>query len=474
MIYILIIIGYLILVTLVSLFTKKISSRSAADFLLAGRNLGILACTIVVAAEWLGGNSTIGVSEQAFKTGSLQPILYNISTSIGMILVGFLVAFHYRKNNVHTVSEMLEYLFGKQARLVTAIPFLIAYITLAFVQLQTIASGIGGVIKIDWIWTIIIGSVVITAYTYIGGMHAIALTNIIHLVIMITGIGSAFIVGIVKAGGFTAIKAATIAAGGAANPYNPFSVSISAAAELLIGGVLGGMAAQASIQPVFAARSPQIARKSALISSIIVAPFGIMTAFLGLIARGSYFSVESINPKIVLPTLLATKEFIHPLLGGLALAGIMAAILSTIAPINFAIVTIAINDVYKKLLKKEVSDQKLVKASKVMVLIVNLLLIPLAILFKGGILDMTYISYAIRAIGAVIILTALYRRNWINLLGLKLAFIGGTAAVFFFVIAKQLEWFSINKTYGSLVVAIIFIIIGRFFGKDNYQAEVRN
>ena len=43
---------------------------------------------VVVASEWLGGLSTIGVSEQAFLTGSLEPILYNLATAIGMAMSG--------------------------------------------------------------------------------------------------------------------------------------------------------------------------------------------------------------------------------------------------------------------------------------------------------------------------------------------------------------------------------------------------
>ncbi|NOR44504.1 MAG: sodium:solute symporter family protein, partial [Candidatus Delongbacteria bacterium] len=61
------------------------ASRSTSDFLVAGRNLGVVVCAVVVAAEWLGGMSTIGVSEQAFNTGTLQPILYNIATALGMV-----------------------------------------------------------------------------------------------------------------------------------------------------------------------------------------------------------------------------------------------------------------------------------------------------------------------------------------------------------------------------------------------------
>lgn len=47
---------------------------------------------------------------------TFQPILYNVSTALGMVIIGFTVAKWYRQNNVHTVSEMLEHLFGSEAK----------------------------------------------------------------------------------------------------------------------------------------------------------------------------------------------------------------------------------------------------------------------------------------------------------------------------------------------------------------------
>lgn len=93
-VYLMVIVAYFTLVTLASVLTKKAASRSAADYLIAGRNLGVVTCAVVVAAEWLGGMSTIGVSERAFKSGTLQPMLYNISTALGMVIIGFTVASH--------------------------------------------------------------------------------------------------------------------------------------------------------------------------------------------------------------------------------------------------------------------------------------------------------------------------------------------------------------------------------------------
>ncbi len=460
--YLTVILSYFLFIILVSLFTRRIASRSAADFLVAGRNLGLIACAVVVASEWLGGMSTIGVSEKAFTSGTMQPVLYNISTAIGMIIIGFTVARHYREKNVHTVSEMLESLFGRRTRSVSAVAFLAAYITLSYVQLQTCASVLGPLFDISWINAVLISSIVITAYTYVGGMHALAITGIIHVAAMFIGIGIALIVGLDKMTGFASLSSRLVELGSPANWYIPFSGGMSYAMSLIVGGVLGGMAGQASIQPIFAARNVKTARNSAILSSLIIAPFGIMVALLGLIAMTGYFiDAEAVtNPKMVLPTLLTTKEFIHPFFGGLALAGILAAILSTVGPVNFAVVTIATKDIYHSLINRTAVDQKIVATARRLVILVNFVTIPMAIFIHGAILDAAYVSYAIRAIGAIVILLGIYRRGWISSEGVRWAFAGGTVAVLLAVAGNKMGWFRIEETFVGVGSAVLFIVAG--------------
>ncbi len=469
-IYALIMLGYFVLVVAMGLLTRKVASKSAADYLIAGRNLGVMVCAVVVAAEWLGGMSTIGVSEQAFSTGTLQPILYNISTAIGMVIIGFTVAAHYRRRNVHTVSEMIETLFGSQARSISAVAFLIAYITLAYVQLQTCASVMAPLFGISWTWAVVISAVIILIYTYAGGMHALAVTGIVYLVTMYLGLGTAFVIGLAKVGGFGGLREVLVAQGAPADLYNPFSASLNSAIALLVGGVLGGMAAQASIQPVFAAKDVRTARRASVLAGFIVAPFGVMTAFLALMAKTGLFipGTGSLNPKEVLPTLLQTPEFIPPVLGGLALAGILAAILSTVGPVNFAVVTIAAKDIYHGLINRNAEDAKIIAAARKLVILVSLVTVPLAIFLRGAVLDTAYVSYAIRAIGAIVIMTALYARKLVTDLGVKLAFVIGTLAVFVTMIARQNGWFSIDKTYGAVIATMVVILLStlgdRLFG----------
>lgn len=470
-IYLLVVISYFVLTTLVSLLTKKIAGRSAADYLIAGRNLGVIACAVVVASEWLGGMSTIGVSEKAFQTGTMQPVLYNISTAIGMIIIGFTVARHYRENNVHTVSEMLERLFGKKARAISAIAFLFAYITLAFVQLQTCASVISAMFAFPWLHSVVVSSLIITIYTYIGGMHALAITGIIHVIVMFFGLGVATFTGIYDINGFGMLHEQLVTLGSPENLFNPFSGGLSYAWSLILGGVLGGMAGQASIQPIFAARSAAIAKKAAILSSLIIAPFGVMVAILGLIAKtGRYFETAPYlsDPqmmKMVLPKLMSTPDFIHPVLGGIALAGILAAILSTVGPVNFAVVTIATKDIYHGIINKTALDKKLISTARKLVILVNIITIPLAYYGTGAVLDTAYISYGIRAIGAIVIMMGIYQRGWITIEGVRIAFIGGTLAVIANIIAKNIGYNVIQNTYIAIAAAIISIVIGNITGK---------
>ncbi len=451
--YAVVVLVYFGVIVLISLFTRRLAGRSAADFLIAGRNLGTLVCAVVVAAEWLGGMSTIGVSEKAFSTGTLQPALYNIATAAGMVIIGFTVARHYREKHIHTVSEMLEVLFGAQARRVSAIAFLIAYVTLSYVQLQTCASIISPLFDIGWLSAVLISAAIITVYMYVGGMHAIALVGVIHVIVMFVSIGLALVFGLTRIGGLGELQ----------GQFNPFAGNLGYAFSLLLGGILGGMAGQASIQPIFAARNPEVAKRAALVSALIIAPFGIVVGLLGLIGRsGVFFDPAGVsNAKMILPRLFTTPELIPPALGGLAMAGILAAVLSTVGPVNFALVTIATKDIYQGILRRGAGDREILRTARRLVILVSIVTIPLAAFMKGAILDAAYVSYAIRAIGAIVILLGIYARGWVDEFSVKLAFIGGTAAVFVCLIAGRMGWFEVDKTYGAVIFAVLFLIIGR-------------
>ncbi|MFC1800311.1 hypothetical protein ACFL2Z_05355 [Candidatus Eisenbacteria bacterium] len=164
---------------------------------------------------------------------------------------------------------------------------------------------------------------------------------------------------------------------------------------------------------------------------------------------------------MVLPALFTSPNFISPALGGIALAGIMAAILSTVGPVNFAVVTIATKDIYQGILNKAALDRQVLRTARRLVVLVNAVTIPLALYLRSEILDAAYVSYAIRAIGAIVILLGIYARGWVDEWSVRFAFAGGTAAVFICLLAGKIGWFEIDKTYGAVTIAVVFLIIGK-------------
>ncbi len=68
--YVLVIVAYVAVVVALGMWTRKIASRSAAEYLVAGRNLGVWVCGVVVASEWLGGLSTSAASWACSRSSS--------------------------------------------------------------------------------------------------------------------------------------------------------------------------------------------------------------------------------------------------------------------------------------------------------------------------------------------------------------------------------------------------------------------
>jgi len=85
-------------------------------------------------------------------------------------------------------------------------------------------------------------------------------------------------------------------------------------------------------------------------------------------------------------------------------------------------------------------------------------ILPLAIFIRGAILDSGYVSYAIRAIGAVVILLGIYKSRWVSSLAANLAVTIGTAAILICVIANRLQWFSVDKPYGAVATTLFAIL----------------
>lgn len=417
-IQLIVIAAYFLVTVVIGLWSSK-KTKSAAAF--TGTSLTMFAIVAASAGEWLGGTATTGVSEYGFNYG-LSGWWYTIANGLGVLFLGLCFAKLFRSLNEGTVPGIIERFFGVKARTVSCV--LLTIVMLAVGLSQMIAAGKLGenLMGIDFTWACIGFAILFIVYTLAGGMNAVASTNTLHLFVMYFGMILACILAVMKIGGFgemvsgvNQLSAQLAASGNETDFWNMFTIGGGKVSSWVIASLLGACTAQAGLQPVLAAKDASQAKKACIITAFVTIPFGLFSAFLGLSARllaerGELLTIGGevlTNGKDALPALMMSM---HPVAGGLVLAAILAAILSTVSPIILASGTMLTRDIYQRILHPEASDQQVLKMSRITTAASGIICCIGAILLvnASAILDIVYAAYSLRGALFVVVLLGIY------------------------------------------------------------------
>ena len=189
---------------------------SAADYFLAGRNLGWWVIGASIFASNIGSEHIVGLAGSGATSG-MAMAHYELHAWCLLVLAWVFVPF-YMRSMVFTMPEFLERRFSVKSRYVLSIVSLITFV------ISKIAVGIfaGGVVfatllpemrlniagtSIDSFW---IGSVLVIVltglYTTLGGMRAVAYNDAVQVVVLITGSALLTTYGLVKLGGWQELR----------------------------------------------------------------------------------------------------------------------------------------------------------------------------------------------------------------------------------------------------------------------------
>lgn len=466
-IQLLIIILYFAATVVIGVLAGKRSAKSGDSF--HGAGMGILAIVAASTGEWLGGTATTGVSEYGFDFG-LSGAWYTISNGIGVIFLAMLFAKLYRSLNSVTVPGIIGKFLGVKARTVSSV--FLTFVMIAVGISQMIAAGSLGVslLGLDFNLVCVVFAIVFIVYTLAGGMAAVASTNVMHLIFMYGGVLLAIVLSMAKVGGvggFMSGIAAVEAAEAGKNYFNMFSIGVPKVSSWVIASLLGACTAQAGIQPVLAAKDVPTAKKACIITAFVAAPFGLFTATLGMVAKVMSHNGTLINTagevvtsgKLALPTLMMN---LHPIAGGIVLASILAAILSTVSPLILAAGTMLTKDIYQGVIKKNATDAQVLKMSRITTALSGVLCAVAAILINGAgirVLDIVYFAYSMRGALFVVVLLGIYYKKTSQkgaIAGmLCTAAVGAFWVIYNGVVGHFPIHPAISETYAAVVVAFV-------------------
>lgn len=399
MIQIVLVLAYIAITIGIGIGTKR-KANSAKTF--DGTGLGVLMCVAAGAGEWLGGTATTGVAEYGYLYG-LSGAWYTIANGLGICFLAIFFAKLFRSFNLSTIPGIIGNYLGEKAKMASSA--LLIFVTIAIGSSQMVAIGTLSeeLFHINAIAAIIVLGLGILTYTALGGMLAVGYTNVMHVLVMYAGSILSVVLCLKDTGGFTALTETL--------PDTYFSMSsigLTKISSWLIASILGACVAQAGIQPILAAKDNKTAVKSSYWIAIIVIPFGLLSAILGMIARVRFPDLE--NAKSALPALLMSM---NPVTGGFVMASVIAAILSTASPLFLACGTLFSRDIYitqKQLKHCPIQDKSILKVSRGASFAFGCISILLAVFFYDSqrLLDIVYFAYSIRGSLFIILLLSIY------------------------------------------------------------------
>jgi len=364
------IVYFVFIIFLGILAMKKV--KGSEDILVAGRSLGMMFVSVSIAAEYMGGLGTIGTAEVAFNQG-MGVIWYHIASACGLILFGLGFAHYYRKYNVITVPEYLYYLYDIKTWKAASVLNVVGYWFFTIIQMTALGSLVASVTGFDLRWSALVCGIAMTIYLLAAGMWSVAFTSVAFMLTIGSGIPLAFwwvmkheIPLLATSGGiagFAGLANALSAAGlNAEHMMSPFSLGFMVILGYFLGGLLGIPAAQATINFSFGARNWKVARLAPVLAAILILPLSIWTGSMGLFARAAGLTT---NPKLALG---ATLMHINPIIGGIGIAGIFAALVSTVTGILFGCASIMAKDIWQRWLHPETDDKYVAKWTRLWIL----------------------------------------------------------------------------------------------------------
>ena len=385
---------FLILLVIVVAASRR--QDTTTDYFLAGRNVGFFAIGASIFASNIGSEHIVGLAGQGAATG-LAMAHYELHAWIVVLLAWVFVPFYYQ-SKVFTMPEFLEKRFGPGPRWILSLVSLAAYV-LTKVSVTIYAGAVvfeallpdtfGSPRNAFWVGAI--ATVVLSGlYTIAGGLRVVLFTDSAQAFILIVGSAALTFFGLQAIGGWSELQSFALENAADYALWRPLSDPEFPWLGILIASPIVGIwywcTDQYIVQRTLAAKNLQAARRGALWGAFLKVWPVLIFLVPGLIgaamsSRGMLAiptdATGALASDQVFPAMVST--LLPAGLRGLVVAGLMAALMSSLSSLFNSTATLFTVDVYEKLAPGR-SEHQLVNVGRVatvIVVILGLIWIPI-------------------------------------------------------------------------------------------------
>jgi SSS family solute:Na+ symporter len=315
-------------------------AKSKSDFLVAGRRLGPVMYSGTMAAIVLGGASTIGGVGLGYQYG-LSGAWMVFTIGLGLLALSVFFSARIARLRVYTVSEMLDLRYGGRAGVISGVVMWAYTLMLAVTSTIAYATIFDVLFDMNRTLAIVLGGSIVVAYSTLGGMWSITLTDMVQFVVKTIGVLLLLLpIAVVKAGGFSEMKAKL-----PTEYFDPLGIGGETIFTYVLIYTFGMLIGQDIWQRVFTARSDRTAKWGGTVAGTYCLVYALAGAVIGTAAKVLYPKLPSAD------TAFATivKDELPVGVRGLVLAAALAAVMSTSSGALIACATVANNDIWSRL-----------------------------------------------------------------------------------------------------------------------------
>lgn len=402
------VIGYWVVSVLIGIIAGM-KVKNTADFAIAGRHLPFYMVVAVVFATWFGSEAVLGIPAQFLEEGLGGIIADPFGASLCLIFFGLFLARPLYRMNLLTIGDFYKKRYGRVVETLTTLAIIISY--LGWVGAQITALGLvfnvvsGGAISVyAGMW---IGSMTILIYTFVGGMWAVAITDLLQMGIIV--IGMLYIGGEVASlvpGGVTGVIEHAAEAGKFSNFWPGWDVAgIIAFMAALFTMMLGSMPQQDVFQRAQSAKTENIAVWGSVIGGSLYLLFAFIPMFLAYSALlvapdmvAKHMSEDG-DYQMILPELILNHA---PLAAQIVFFGALLSAIKSCASATLLAPSVSFTNNILRPLRPEMSDQKLLLAMRCVTIIFTLLVTFYAINSEASIFEMVENAYQVTLVSAFV------------------------------------------------------------------------
>ena len=473
--------GFFVLLVGVVVWSLRQKEENTTDYFLAGRNAGWLVIGSSIFASNIGSEHLVGLSGAGMQSG-MAMAHWELQSWI-ILLLGWIFVPFYWGSKIYTMPEFLERRYSTRSRTFLSLISLVSYVLTKVsvtvyaggVVLKTVL-GVDSIFGIDFFWIAALGLVVITGlYTVLGGMKAILWTSVLQTPVLIVGSLIILVVGLDKVGGFAELERIN---GEQMRLMRPASDPDFPWPGVIFGSLIIGFwywcTDQYIVQRVLSAKGIQAARRGTIFAGYLKLLPVFIFLFPGMIAYAMHaqgqIQIETADQAFA----VLVTELLPSGIKGVVIAGLIAALMSSLASLFNSSSILFTIDFYKKY-KPDTSEEKLLRVGRIATIVIvalGIIWIPVMQMVSDVLYEYLQLVQALIAPGiAVVFLLGVFSKRitpTAGFVGLVAGFILGLLRLVLTIFKDQLDpagllypLVAMNWLYycSALFVAIFAIVI---------------